>query len=103
MFNPEIWEPDSFVSECQSTHGLNPQFNWVLDNFGGRNPNKDFLHTSNIIFTNGNLDPWRAGGLMHPIPGNSDIYVKILNGGAHHLELRLPNDEFDPIDVKNVR
>lgn len=103
MFNAEIWEPDAFVSQCQSTHFLNPQFNWALDTFGGRNPNKDFLHSSNIVFTNGNLDPWRAGGLLHEIPGNSKISVRVLNGGAHHLELRTPNDEFDPEDVKTAR
>ena len=40
---------------------------------------------------------------MHEVPGNTDIDVMILHGGAHHLELRLPNDEFDPIDVINVR
>lgn len=82
---------------------MNPQFNWALDTFGGRNPNKDFLKISNIVFTNGDLDPWRAGGLVHEVPGNTDIDVMILHGGAHHLELRLPNDEFDPIDVINVR
>jgi dipeptidyl-peptidase-2 len=82
---------------------LNPQFNWALDTFGGRNPNKDFLHLENIVFTNGDLDPWRAGGLTHPVPGNDDIHVALLKGGAHHLDLRLPNDEFDPQDVKDVR
>jgi dipeptidyl-peptidase-2 len=70
-----------------------------LDTFGGRNPNKDFMNYENIIFTNGDLDPWRAGGLLHPIPGNDEIEVRVLKGSAHHLELREPNDEFDPADV----
>jgi Serine carboxypeptidase S28 len=60
------------------------------------------MHASNIIFTNGDLDPWRAGGLLHDIPGNSDITVRVLEGGAHHLELRLPNPA-DPEDVVEAR
>ena len=103
MFYRELWNADSYVEQCQATHYMTPQFNWALDTFGGRNPNKDFKHLSNIVFTNGDLDPWRAGGLTHPIPGNTDIQVKMLHGAAHHLELRLPNDEFDPQDVKDAR
>ena len=102
MFPQQLWSADQFVANCQQYQHLNPQFNWALDTFGGRNPNKDFLHTSNIIFTNGDLDPWRAGGLTHEVPGNKDITVKVLKGGAHHLELRLPNAA-DPQDVVDVR
>ncbi len=101
MFNPELWSADAFVEGCQG-HFLTPQFDWALDTFGGRNPNRDFLHVSQIVFTNGDLDPWRAGGVTHQIPGNPDVDVKLLHGGAHHLELRLPN-EADPQDVKDAR
>jgi hypothetical protein len=102
MFPSDPWVADTFVKNCQLYNGLNPQFDWALDTFGGRNPNKDFMHASNIVFTNGDLDPWRAGGLLHDIPGNDNVTVKVLEGGAHHLELRLPNDA-DPEDVKEVR
>ena len=102
MFLSQPWDADQFVRDCNKYQNLNPQFDWALDTFGGRNPNKDFAHASNIIFTNGDLDPWRAGGLLHPIPGNDNITVQVLDGGAHHLELRLPNDA-DPDDVKEVR
>lgn len=71
MFNSELWDADAFVSQCQATHWLNPQFNWALDSFGGRNTKRDFLHVSNIVFTNGDLDPWRAGGLTHSVPNNA--------------------------------
>ena len=27
----------------------------------------------------------------------------MVNGSAHHLDLRLPNDSADPEDVKNIR
>jgi hypothetical protein len=61
------------------------------------------MHASNIVFTNGNLDPWRAGGLLHEVSGNDNITVIVMKGGAHHLDLRTPNDEFDPVDVKDAR
>lgn len=89
MFLPQSWNPDQFVSDCISQKSLNPQFNWALDTFGGRNVKKDFMHTSNIIFSNGDLDPWRAGGVLTTI--NDDIVVRLIKGGAHHLDLRSPN------------
>jgi hypothetical protein len=73
MFQPQLWNADDFVSSCQENQFMTPQFNWALDSFGGRNPNKDFKEISNIVFTNGDLDPWRAGGLTHTIPGNTNI------------------------------
>jgi hypothetical protein len=102
MFLRDLWDADEFVRNCNKYQGLNPQFDWALDTFGGRNPNKDFLHASNIVFTNGDLDPWRAGGLLHEIPCNPNIVVRVLEGGAHHLELRLPHPE-DPEDVNEAR
>jgi len=100
MFLPQPWSPDDFVSDCL-TKGLTPQFDWALDTFGGRNTKKDFNHVSNIIFSNGDLDPWRAGGVVNDI-GNAEIIVRMIKGGAHHLDLREPN-EADPEDVTNAR
>ena len=78
FFPRDLWDADKFVENCKKYNMLNPQFDWALDTFGGRNPNKDFMHASNIVFTNGDLDPWRAGGLLHDIPGNPNIAVKVL-------------------------
>ena len=99
MFLKENFDVDGFVESCKP-RGLNPQFNWALDNFGGRNVKKDFYHASNIIFSNGAIDPWISGGVTTKI--NDNIVVKVLQGGAHHLDLRLPNDA-DPQDVKDGR
>jgi lysosomal Pro-X carboxypeptidase len=57
------------------------------------------LLTSSLV--NGDLDPWRIGAVLCDL-GNPKIVVRLLNGGAHHLELRESN-EADPQDVKDAR
>lgn len=101
MFWPQYFDPDAYVQDCISSKGMKPDFFWALDTFGGRNPQKDFMHTSNIVFTNGDLDPWRAGGINYKI-NNDKIKVYLMEGAAHHLELREPN-EADPKDVNTAR
>ena len=79
---------------------MTPKYDWALDYFGGRNPAQDFAASSNIIFSNGDLDPWHAGGILTPMFENNEvIYIK---NSAHHLDLRLPN-EADPGSVKDAR
>jgi lysosomal Pro-X carboxypeptidase len=56
---------------------------------------------TNILFTNGLLDPWSAGGVP-PITRNPDLQVIVIANSAHHLELRSPNAA-DPIEVVNAR
>ena len=103
MFLSQPWNPDQFAADCAKL-GIKPQFDFILDSFGGRNTNLDFGHVSNIIFSNGDLDPWRAGGVL---PGtlakNDKIVVRLIKNSAHHLELRLPNKDYDPKDVVDAR
>jgi hypothetical protein len=102
MFLPEPFDPDQIFTDC-AKKGLVPQFDYALDTFGGRNINKDFAHASNIIFSNGDLDPWRAGGVPEgTLKNNKDILIKLIVGGAHHLDLRAPN-KLDPQTVTDAR
>ncbi|CDW78306.1 lysosomal pro-x carboxypeptidase [Stylonychia lemnae] len=102
MFLPEPYNPDLIISDC-AKKGLIPQFDYNLDTFGGRNINKDFAHISNIIFSNGDLDPWRAGGIPEgTLKDNKDILIRLIKGGAHLLDLRAPNKD-DPQDLTDAR
>ena len=65
------------------------------------NYKKDFNSYSNIIFSNGELDPWRAGGVTEFINLNLPVYI--ITGGAHHLDLKLPNVVDVGTDVEYVR
>lgn len=79
---------------------MKPRYDWALDYFGGRNLNLDWSTTSNIIFSNGEYDPWQAGGVLDDVLENNHvIYIK---KSAHHLDLRTPNDA-DPVFVKDAR
>jgi len=66
-----------------------PDYNWALDFFGGREPRRDFLGLTNMVWVNGEYDPWHGGGIITNITsGTTAIMVK---KAAHHYDLRLPN------------
>uniref|UniRef100_A0A914ECQ8 Uncharacterized protein n=1 Tax=Acrobeloides nanus TaxID=290746 RepID=A0A914ECQ8_9BILA len=67
----------------------------------------DFSSTSNIIFTQGSIDPYASGMLTDDIPGIKNGYQKgiyniFMGRAAHHLDLRQPNT-CDPPQVINAR
>lgn len=102
MFLPQPFDYDSYTKMCQDTFGLTPEYDWALDYFGGYNINKDFLATTNIIFSNGELDPWRAGGLNYNVTADGSGIALYIEGGAHHLDLRAPTD-LDPEVLTQAR
>ncbi|CAJ0941657.1 unnamed protein product, partial [Mesorhabditis belari] len=65
------------------------RYNAVRDLYG-----LDISAYSNIILTQGHLDPWSVGGYKAGDPGvngQNGIYVVEIPGSAHHLDLRTPN------------
>lgn len=100
MFPPADWDETANTEWCQVVYGLTPQYNWALDYFGGRDPKRDFMKASNIIFSNGSLDPWQAGGVLEPV--SDETVVLYIENSAHHLDLRLPNPE-DPQSLTDAR
>ena len=76
--------------------GIEPRPYWYVNYYG-----TDKLDaSSNIIFSNGELDPWRGGGVNKSF-SNSVIAIYI-EQGAHHLDLRSANSQ-DPESVKQAR
>ncbi|XP_034024350.1 lysosomal Pro-X carboxypeptidase [Thalassophryne amazonica] len=96
MFEPEKWDFQAFSDECHAAFGVRPRADWARTVYGG----KDITSHSNIIFSNGGLDPWSAGGVTSNIT-SSLVYIMIPEG-AHHLDLRYSND-YDPPSVRAAR
>mmetsp|Transcript_3600 Transcript_3600/g.2349 ORF Transcript_3600/g.2349 Transcript_3600/m.2349 type:complete len:256 (-) Transcript_3600:166-933(-) len=92
MFLPLEIDYDAYTAFCQEKYGLTPRYDWALDFFGGYDIEKDFLAVTNIVFSNGNLDPWMAGGLNYNVTADGSGIALLIEGGAHHLDLRLPTD-----------
>ncbi|KAM4047654.1 lysosomal Pro-X carboxypeptidase [Anomaloglossus baeobatrachus] len=96
MFEPQTWNFDTFSDECYKQWGIRPRPEWITSVYGGKN----ISAASNIIFSNGDLDPWSAGGVKQSL---SDSLVAILiTDGAHHLDLR-SNNAYDPRSVIEAR
>jgi len=102
MFIPQAFDYEGYTAMCQKAFGLTPDYTWALRYFGGHNINRDFLADTNTIFSNGELDPWRAGGLNANVTADGSGIALYIEGGAHHLDLRPPNAQ-DPATVTEAR
>jgi len=81
---------------CKKTWDVTIRANWTATQFWG----KDVATASNIVFSNGELDPWRMGGVLEDL--SDSLKAFIVHDGAHHLDLRGSNPA-DPQSVKDVR
>lgn len=86
-----------------------PWSTWLHSYFGGRG---GALATSNVVFSNGLLDPWSAAGVyaddaplrpgpyVGPLARNvsaaDDVTALIIPLGAHHLDLMFMDDDDPP-------
>lgn len=82
------------MSECKDSYGVYPRPHWITQEFGGhdiRTVLKRFA--SNIVFSNGLLDPWSSGGVLESI--SDSVVALVTPKGAHHVDLRASTAE-DP-------
>jgi hypothetical protein len=119
MFPARDYTFSDLTSYCQSTYGLTPDPNSLNIDFGGA----DMVNSvSNVVFSNGALDPFNAGGFLPPSAGNAKWTTRVLENeisvatsnddrgvtllliqeAAHHLDLRSTNP-LDPQAVTTAR
>jgi len=106
--NDMFWKEDmnwtATVEGCQEEWGVTPQLNWASIFYGGK---KALETASNIVFSNGNYDPWSPYGVlpdMKQVVDNPNIVSIMIDGGAHHLDLMFshPDDPASVIEARKV-
>jgi lysosomal Pro-X carboxypeptidase len=83
MFEPQDWNYESYKENCVSSFGIKPRSEWPVLFYGGSDD--DLRSHSNIIFSNGDLDPWSSGGVLDT--KNEKLTIIYIEQGAHHLGL----------------
>lgn len=99
MFDIQPWDFQAWSEYCFVQWKVRPRLEWPFMEYGGKTF-ADFRYDSNIVFTNGNLDPWSSGGVNTTITPR--LPAILIEGGAHHLDLRAANPA-DPQSVINAR
>jgi lysosomal Pro-X carboxypeptidase len=65
MFPPSYFNEAAWAGYCQSAYQVTPRPDWIPIYYGATN----IQAASNIIFSNGMLDPWRGGGVQESLSG----------------------------------
>ena len=65
------WDPAGSVEFCRSYREVEARPYWATQQWGG----KDISTASNIIFSNGEFDPWRGGGVQYNV---SDTVIALI-------------------------
>lgn len=92
MFPEVKWDLSKYSDDCFKKFGVRPRGNAAVTTYGGY----ELSSASNIVFSNGLLDPWSGGGVLRST--NDQIQIVIIPDGAHHLDLRASHKD-DPESV----
>ncbi|KAK0603087.1 hypothetical protein LWI29_001260 [Acer saccharum] len=101
MFPTYDYNYSSFKEECWRDFQVIPRPRWITTQFGGHDIKSVLKHFgSNIIFSNGLLDPWSGGSVLQNV--SETIVALVTEEGAHHIDLRSSTSE-DPDWLKEQR
>ncbi len=97
MFWSAPWDADAQSDYCFARFGIHPRRTWAATMYGGR---KALKTASNIVFSNGLLDPWSGTGVLEDV--SESVVALTLKEGAHHLDLMFSTPD-DPEELKEIR
>lgn len=87
MFPEYNYSYNAYREECWKKFRVKPRPTWITTEFGGHDFKTSLkMFGSNIIFSNGLLDPWSGGSVLEDI--SETIVALSTENGAHHLDLR---------------
>eukprot|EP00123_Amoebidium_parasiticum_P017854 comp24009_c0_seq1/m.42821 comp24009_c0_seq1/g.42821 ORF comp24009_c0_seq1/g.42821 comp24009_c0_seq1/m.42821 type:complete len:556 (-) comp24009_c0_seq1:545-2212(-) len=93
-----FFKPDNMsdhIEYCKQSLGVSPNVNWHELTFGTW---EDIaLYGSNIVFSNGDFDPWYGAGILEDI--NPSLVAVNIKEGGHHVDLMFS----DPADTKSIK
>ncbi|RLN65453.1 hypothetical protein BBJ29_001154 [Phytophthora kernoviae] len=84
-------------AECFKQWGVHLKPNWAQTEYGGM---KALRAASNIVFSNGDFDPWSATGVLESL--SPSVVTVPVPGGAHHLDLFFTHP-LDPPAITKAR
>ncbi|KAG8470709.1 hypothetical protein KFE25_009130 [Diacronema lutheri] len=97
MFFPQSFDLGAVVAGCRDRWHVEPRPDWPTTNYGGW---RALEAASNVLFTNGELDPWAPGGVLRNV--SRTVLSYLIPGAGHHVDLFFANPA-DPAPLRAVR
>lgn len=110
MFWPSPWDADAATQACLDQFGVAPDPLYSSREWGGKriaslgssSSSSSSSTLTNVVFSNGLLDPWHGGGVLDAAGFDASVAVVLIAEGGHHVDLFF-EDGADPRSVKEAR
>jgi lysosomal Pro-X carboxypeptidase len=99
MFWPRSVPLAQIQAHCREQWRVDPDPDWIRASYG----DELLRGASNIVFSNGLLDPWSAAGVREVPKDARGVVVLPIEEGAHHLDLFFSRPALDPPSVVRAR
>lgn len=100
MFWPSPYDREGQARHCEAKYGVRPDATLILDKYGGLD---GVRKATNLVLSNGLLDPWSSGGVVGNLTGvHRSVVALSMPNGAHHSDLFFGHDRDTP-DVREAR
>lgn len=101
---PLVVDKESLEKQCRDTYGMSPRIGAAAIEFGDSVADT-VAGMSNIIWSNGEFDPWRPYGVnCNAVDCPASVFSPFIRGGAHSSDLMFshPLDSGDLEEVRRV-
>uniref|UniRef100_A0A7S4BVQ4 Uncharacterized protein n=1 Tax=Chrysotila carterae TaxID=13221 RepID=A0A7S4BVQ4_CHRCT len=95
------WDERRLSDACFAAFGVRPRLDWI-EGWSGGYAIADLRTTTNLIWSNGKLDPWHRGGFLRQTDALPGGRVFVFDYTAHHQDLRAPSAD-DPSELVVAR